>query len=179
MQNDPIQPVAESSQPTIPTILDQPQIIEVALPAKKTHKQRHFLAVFFFSFMWGAFGVDRFYMGFIGTGILKLITLGGLGIWTLIDFIFICSGFMKDKQGQPMLQFEEYKKFASRTVLWFAIILAVVILVNGIIAIYGIEQLISGLQDGGLNSLLSGSGINASDLKNAGIDPSALSNLGL
>jgi hypothetical protein len=28
-----------------------------------------------------------------------LITLGGLGIWTLIDFIFAVSGKMKDKEG--------------------------------------------------------------------------------
>ena len=44
-------------------------------------------------------GIHRFYLGKIGTGIAMLLTLGGLGIWTLIDFIFAVSGNMKDKEG--------------------------------------------------------------------------------
>ena len=47
-------------------------------------------------------GVHRFYLGKIGTGILMLITLGGLGIWTLIDFIMAVAGVMKDKDGKPI-----------------------------------------------------------------------------
>ncbi|MEU4219023.1 TM2 domain-containing protein [Actinoplanes sp. NPDC026623] len=47
----------------------------------------------------GSLGVHRFYVGKIGTGILMLITLGGLGIWTLIDFIMIAVGKFSDKQG--------------------------------------------------------------------------------
>lgn len=50
----------------------------------------------------GAFGVHRFYVGKIGTGILQLITLGGLGIWALIDLIMIIVGAFKDKQGVPI-----------------------------------------------------------------------------
>ena len=40
-------------------------------------------------FFLGCFGVHRFYVGKIGTGVVQLITLGGLGIWALIDFIMI------------------------------------------------------------------------------------------
>ncbi|MEQ9451428.1 MAG: TM2 domain-containing protein [Pseudomonadales bacterium] len=53
-------------------------------------------------FFLGAFGAHRFYVGKIGTGLLQLITLGGLGIWTLIDFIIIVTGNFKDKQDQPI-----------------------------------------------------------------------------
>jgi len=50
----------------------------------------------------GAFGIHRFYVGKIGTGILELVTLGGLGIWALIDLIFIALGKFKDKNGDLM-----------------------------------------------------------------------------
>jgi TM2 domain-containing membrane protein YozV len=43
------------------------------------------------SIIFGAIGVDRFMMGHIGLGILKLITFGGFGIWWLIDLILIAT----------------------------------------------------------------------------------------
>ena len=39
------------------------------------------------SFLFGGLGVDRFLRGQVGLGILKLITLGGAGVWALIDWI--------------------------------------------------------------------------------------------
>ncbi len=48
----------------------------------------------------GVAGIHRFYLGKIGTGIAMLITLGGLGVWTLIDLIYVASGNMKDKEGK-------------------------------------------------------------------------------
>lgn len=43
------------------------------------------LIILIISFLAGYFGLDRFYRGQIGWGILKLITLGGLGVWYLAD----------------------------------------------------------------------------------------------
>ena len=45
------------------------------------------------SIFFGSLGVDRFIMGKVGTGILKLITFGGLGVWWLIDLILIAVKF--------------------------------------------------------------------------------------
>ncbi|SDH46945.1 TM2 domain-containing protein [Roseospirillum parvum] len=53
-------------------------------------------------FFLGSFGIHRFYVGKIVTGILMLLTLGAFGIWTLIDFVMILVGSFKDKNGLPL-----------------------------------------------------------------------------
>jgi len=58
--------------------------------AKKNVKQEY-VVLLLMSIFFGWLGVDRFMMGQVFIGILKLITLGGLGIWWLIDLILIAS----------------------------------------------------------------------------------------
>ena len=53
----------------------------------------------------GFLGIHRFYVGKVGTGILMLVTLGGFGIWKLIDLIIIVFGNFKDKQGRYIRRF--------------------------------------------------------------------------
>ncbi len=62
-------------------------------------------AAFFLCCYLGYFGIHRFYTGKIGTGILMLLTFGGVGIWVLIDLVIIASAHFKDKQGR-YLQFK-------------------------------------------------------------------------
>ncbi len=61
-----------------------------------------FVPAILLCFFLGALGVHRFYVGKIGTGLLQLLTLGGLGIWALVDFIMIVTGNFTDKQGRPI-----------------------------------------------------------------------------
>jgi TM2 domain-containing membrane protein YozV len=50
----------------------------------------------------GGLGIDRFYLGYTGLGIAKLLTLGGCGVWALIDFILIALRKVPDNNGRPL-----------------------------------------------------------------------------
>ena len=56
------------------------------------------------SIILGGLGVDRFYTGHMGLGVLKLLTGGGCGIWWLIDLIMIVTGSMTDSNGMPLVK---------------------------------------------------------------------------
>ena len=47
----------------------------------------------------GGLGIHRFYLGYIGIGIIQLLTAGGCGIWALIDLIRIIIGDLGPKDG--------------------------------------------------------------------------------
>jgi TM2 domain-containing membrane protein YozV len=63
---------------------------------------KSFVATLLLAILIGGLGIHRFYVGKIGTGVLMLITLGGFGIWALIDIIMIAVGSFKDKSGLPI-----------------------------------------------------------------------------
>ena len=64
--------------------------------------RKEFVPAILLCFFLGGLGVHRFYLGKTGTGILMLLTLGGIGIWSLIDFVRIVIGSMTDKDGLPL-----------------------------------------------------------------------------
>lgn len=65
-------------------------------------EQRDFLVALLLSILVGQLGIDRFYMGYIGLGILKLLTFGGCGVWWLIDVILIATKNLQDADGRPL-----------------------------------------------------------------------------
>lgn len=65
------------------------------------------LVALLFCIFFGVFGVHRFYVGKIGTGVLMLVTLGGLGIWMMIDLILIAAGSFRDKENRRVYRWME------------------------------------------------------------------------
>ena len=59
---------------------------------------KSYVAAVLLCFFLGTLGIHRFYVGKIGTGILMILTLGGFGIWQIIDFVIIVVGHFRDKQ---------------------------------------------------------------------------------
>ena len=83
---------------------------------------KSYTATLLLSFFLEGLGIHRFYTGYIGLGILQLLTLGGCGLWSLIDFICICFNNYKTADGQPLA---EYNKILGMSMfgIWIAMFL--------------------------------------------------------
>jgi TM2 domain-containing membrane protein YozV len=74
-----------------------------ALP-RPMQKGKDWLLTLLLCIFLGGMGVHRFYTGHVLIGLVQLFTLGGLGIWTLIDLIRIIRGSYRDRKGNPLLK---------------------------------------------------------------------------
>jgi TM2 domain-containing membrane protein YozV len=75
------------------------------MPMQPMQSDKNWVAVLLLGLLgiFGIAGIDRFYTGSILLGILKLITFGGLGLWTIIDVILVVTGSYKDGNGNVVV----------------------------------------------------------------------------
>ena len=78
--------------------------VRLATGADPEVGEKDWLTALLLSLFLGVFGVHRFYVGLTGTGIAQLLTLGGCGIWSFIDFIQIAIGNFRDADGKKLLK---------------------------------------------------------------------------
>jgi TM2 domain-containing membrane protein YozV len=98
----------------------QPPSEPPALP-EVSPKQRN--TVILLCYFAGIFGVHRFYLGKILSGIFMLLTLGGLTIWTCIDFVTAVTGTLRDSNGRYL------EKYYNRTMVAILVIAPVILLI--------------------------------------------------
>ena len=95
------EPSSESS--TEQDAASQPSTPPPTAPASSGQKSdKNFMTTLLLSIFLGGLGGHRFYVGKIGTGIAMLLTLGGLGVWYIIDFVMIVTGKFTDSNGLPI-----------------------------------------------------------------------------
>lgn len=64
-------------------------------------KKKKKLTIFLLAFFTGTWGVDRFKTGYVVQGVFKVLTLGGLGVWTIVDWILVLTDKRTEKDGCP------------------------------------------------------------------------------
>jgi TM2 domain-containing membrane protein YozV len=97
----------------------------------------------------GVFGAHRFYVGKIGTGLLMIITLGGLGIWLFTDLIFIVSNKFEDKQGNNIVLMQEPSPWKKGIIGFFAVFCTILVYLGLFFAIvlYSTSGLVKPIQN--------------------------------
>ena len=75
---------------------------EKLLNSSSSGSDSQWVVTLLLAFLLGVIGAHRFYVGKTGTGILMLLTFGGLGIWLLIDLILIVTGQFTNKDGEKI-----------------------------------------------------------------------------
>jgi hypothetical protein len=79
------------------------RIIKALELESASSSEKDWVVTLVLSFLLGGLGIDRFYSGSVLLGVLKLFTLGGLGLWWLIDLIMLITGNYKDGDGNPIV----------------------------------------------------------------------------
>ena len=73
---------------------------QVKAPSNSEPSDKDFVTTLLICIFLGGLGVHRFFVDKMGTGVLMLVTLGGLGIWWIIDILLIVTGSFEDSEGR-------------------------------------------------------------------------------
>ena len=121
----------------------QQQYVERPGDSLQSGPRKSFLATWLLSLFFGNLGVDRFYLGKIGTGVAKLLTFGGFGFWSIIDLILILAGKMTDKNDRPLDGYRQHKAkaIAITIAMWVvSIIFGIVFALLGVAAAQSVHS---------------------------------------
>jgi hypothetical protein len=114
--NNPISPQQQNLQqpPAQPTYTYAAQPPHGPLPATAENPEKNYLVALLLAYFFGGMGVDRFYLGKIGTGIAKLLTFGGLGIWHLVDLLLVAFNKLHAKGDErPLSGYAENRQWVK------------------------------------------------------------------
>lgn len=84
-------------------LMNRPVYASTVQSVPQTEPRKELIVALILSIFLGSLGVDRFYLGYVGLGILKLLTCGGCGVWWLIDIVLIAARKLPDSSGVPLL----------------------------------------------------------------------------
>jgi hypothetical protein len=105
---------------------------------------KNYIVAILLSYFLGGLGIDRFYLGKTGTGIAKLLTLGGFGLWQTIDVMLVAFGKLTAKDDPRPLEGFAKEYHWGKILGMILVVINVVIFIGFFLLV--IVAAISGLQ---------------------------------